>query len=223
VAVLPHRGRGPRSRPSAGVACHHREGHRVSFGDLWQCGGQTCRPSPNTRPRGGDDLLQQPGGFEGFPRIEKGPNPNRVTVLELEQVGPGRLDLKTGCHSTSGSSSSSRASKSRRLPASSARLNAFDVLLRHRPRIRRTALGNPERHLHGRPEVGYMKGGRCLAARSLGRDPLRKTVPPPRTARSAVRGRFKRSDEKSLRGPHRRRARSSRQQPRRAGGFEANR
>jgi hypothetical protein len=37
-------------------------------------------------------LLQQPGSFEGFPRIEKGPNPNRLAVLEFEQVGPGVTD-----------------------------------------------------------------------------------------------------------------------------------
>src|SRR5215207_357375 len=41
-----------------------------------------------------------PGGFESLVGIEEGPNPSRLAVLELHQVGPGRLDLDTALRAT---------------------------------------------------------------------------------------------------------------------------
>jgi hypothetical protein len=45
-------------------------------------------------------LLPQPGGFESFSGVEVGQNPSRLAVLEIEQVGDGRLGLGSACRAT---------------------------------------------------------------------------------------------------------------------------
>src|SRR4029078_1510313 len=55
-------------------------------------------PSPNHLDiRLRHHLLREPGGFEGFPRIQVAPDPNRLPVLSSDQPGQWRVDLDPTC------------------------------------------------------------------------------------------------------------------------------